>query len=74
MFAWEGATGLIGVDDDGGIGQRLPRQVMVGNDDVDAELVCRLDACNTGNAVVDGDDDVGDFSRAVSATISGVSP
>src|SRR5690606_663717 len=43
---------LVGVDDGQGAGQHLARQVVVGNQYVDAGRVCGLYAIHAGNAVV----------------------
>jgi hypothetical protein len=74
VLAREAAFGLVRIDDDARGRQRVGRQVVVGDDDFDAAPVRLGHAVDAGDAVVDGDDDVGRFSRAVSSTISGVRP
>ena len=56
-------------------GSVVARQVMVGDEHVDAARVRRVDAVDAGDAVVDGDQQVGlAFCARASATISGVRP
>ena len=51
----EGAAGLVGVDDGQRGRQRLGRQVVVGDDDRQAEAVGMFDTGDRGDAVVDGE-------------------
>ena len=53
--------------------ERVARQVVIGDQHVDARAHARRDALDARDAVVDGDDQAGRLSAA-SATISGVSP
>jgi hypothetical protein len=57
------AARLIGIDDAIRLGQRFARQMVVGDQRRDAEFPGAVDAFNTGNAVVDRDDQVGRLLR-----------
>ncbi len=62
-FRREGAAGLVGIDDAVGVGQRRAGQVVVGDQRGDAEFAGAGDAFEAGDAVVDGDDEVGRLPR-----------
>ena len=60
-LAREFAARLVGVDDAPGVGQGVAGQVVVGDQHFHAQAVCFGDAVDAGDAVVDGDQDVGFF-------------
>jgi hypothetical protein len=74
------AAGLVGIDDALGVGQGVARQVVVGDQRGDAVLLGAGDAFQAGDAVVDGDDQVGrllggdidDFRRQAVAELEAV--
>jgi hypothetical protein len=59
VLAGEAAFGLVRIDDHARRRQGIARQVVVGDDDVDAAPVRFHHAVDAGDAVVDRDDDVG---------------
>ncbi len=59
VLAGEAAVRLVRVDDHARVRQRVARQVVVGDDHFDAAPVGFDHAVDAGDAVVDGDDDVG---------------
>ena len=58
-LARESAAGLIGIDDHVGLRQGVARQVVVGNQRGDAQRTGFFDAVDAGDAVIDGNDQVG---------------
>ncbi len=74
------AARLVGVHDAVGVGQRFRRQVVVGDQRRDAVFAGAIDPFDTGDAVVDGDDEVGrlfggdvdDFRRQAVAELEAV--
>ena len=59
VLARKAAARLVRIDDARGVRQHRPGQVMVGDEHGDAEFVGPRHAVDTGDAVVDGDDQVG---------------
>ena len=59
MLAGKEVARLVGIDDGGRLRQHLPRQVVVGHDDLDAQFVGPGHARHGGDAVIDGQDEVG---------------
>ena len=55
-LARKGATGLVGIHDRAGIRQRVARQVMIGDQHIDAAPACLGHPGRARHAVVDGDD------------------
>ncbi len=58
-LAFEAAAGLIGVDDDGRVGQLRAGQVVIGHQHLQAQRIGRGHAFDAGDAVVHGDQQVG---------------
>ena len=58
-LAGKRAAGLVGIDDDVGIGQRVGGQMMVGNQRDHAPAARQRDALKTGDAVIDGNQQTG---------------
>ena len=63
MLVRKRASRLVGIDDPGRSRQMFTGQVVVGDDDVDARLHGRRHTIDAGDAVIDGDDDVGRTRR-----------
>ena len=61
MLAGEAAAGLIWVDDHGSLGKGIGRQVMIGDEHIDAASLCLGHTIDAGDAVIDRNDDVRRF-------------
>ncbi len=74
VLARKGASGLIRIDDQRGRRKGRGRQVMIGDQHLDAACGRRRDAVVARDAVVDGHDEPRRHASPLRATISGVSP